>query len=232
MAQRIEFENVSHSFGNRTVLTECSLSLTEKRIGIVGSNGSGKSTFVRLINGLLNPTRGTVRVDGKDVAREGAAVRRDVGFIFTDPDSQIIMPTVREDVTFSLKRSGLSREEISHRVAQTLERFGLTALAEQPAHSLSGGEKQLLALAATLVREPRTLIADEPTTLLDARNSSRMEREFAQLPQQLIVVTHQLNLVKTFDRVLVFHEGAIVADAAPDEALGAYAELLERLDPP
>ena len=105
----IRFENVRHGYGDRSVLREVSLTLTERRIGIVGSNGSGKSTLARMINGLVTPTSGRVVVDGLDVAKKGAAVRRRVGFVFTDPDNQIVMPTVAEDLAFSLRRSGASK---------------------------------------------------------------------------------------------------------------------------
>src|SRR5690606_2573919 len=162
----IRFDGVGHAYGDRTVLADVDLTLTERRIGIVGVNGGGKSTLARMINGLVVPTSGTVTVGGLDTRRKGAAIRRRVGFCFTDPDTQIVMPTVEEDVDFSLRRSGLNREERRRRVAQVLETYGLAGHAEHPCHLLSGGQKQLLALAAVLVIEPAVVVADEPTTLL------------------------------------------------------------------
>jgi biotin transport system ATP-binding protein len=222
----IVFEHVTHRYDGDDVLTDVSLALTERRIGIVGANGSGKSTLARLINGLVHPTAGRVLVDGLDVARNGREVRRRVGFVFTNPDNQIVMPTVREDVAFSLRRLKLDATDATARVDRTLERFGLTELADRPAHRLSGGQKQLLALAAVLVAEPAVLVADEPTTLLDARNADLVERHFAALDEQVILVTHRLESVESFDRVLVVEEGRIVADAAPADALSAYRSLL------
>ena len=222
----IVFDHVTHRYDGEAVLHDVSLRLTERRIGVVGANGSGKSTLARMVNGLVTPTAGRVSVDGLDVARNGREVRRKVGFVFTNPDNQIVMPTVREDVAFSLRRLRLSAADVAARVDRALDRFGLTELADRPAHRLSGGQKQLLALAAVLVIEPSVVVADEPTTLLDARNSALVERHFAELDEQLIVVTHRLESVESFDRVLVVEGGRIVADDSPAAALDAYRALL------
>jgi len=222
----IVFDHVTHRYDGEAVLHDVSLRLTERRIGVVGANGSGKSTLARMVNGLVTPTAGRVSVDGLDVARNGRDVRRRVGFVFTNPDNQIVMPTVREDVAFSLRRLRLSAADVAARVDRALDRFGLTELADRPAHRLSGGQKQLLALAAVLVIEPSVVVADEPTTLLDARNSALVERHFAELDEQLIVVTHRLESVESFDRVLVVEDGRIVADDSPAAALDAYRALL------
>jgi biotin transport system ATP-binding protein len=223
----IEIAGVSHRFGERIVLDGIDLALAERRIGIVGANGSGKSTLARLLNGLVVPTSGRVTVDGLDTRRNGAAVRRRVGFVFTDPDAQIIMPTVAEDVAFSLRRSGLSRAEVADRVAAALDRVGLADHAEHPAHLLSGGQKQLLAVTSVLATDPAVLVCDEPTTLLDARNARRVAGLLAQLPQQVVLVTHQLDQLADFDRVVVVDEGRVVADDAPAVALKVYASLLD-----
>ncbi len=225
-ARGVVFDRVSHSFGERRVLSDVSLQLTEHRIGIVGANGSGKSTLARMINGLVAPASGTVSVDGFDVAKHGRDVRRRVGFIFTNPDNQIVMPTVEEDVAFTLRRRGLDKADIAARTAAALDRFGLSAHAAHPAHRLSGGQKQLLALAAVLVAEPHIVVADEPTTLLDARNARRIGELMNGMPQQLIVVTHQLDLLEDFERVVVLDEGRVVADGTPDSALRDYRALL------
>ncbi len=223
----IRFHEVGQAFGERTVLRNINLTLTEHRIGIVGANGSGKSTLVRMINGLVTPTSGTVSVDEMNVARHAREVRRRVGFIFTNPDNQIVMPTVQEDVAFTLRRRGLSAAEITQRTQAALAQFGLGEHADHPAHRLSGGQKQLLALAAVLVAEPATIVADEPTTLLDARNARRIGELLQTLPQQVIVVTHHLHLVESFDRVIVIDEGEVVADGAPAPSLAAYRALLQ-----
>lgn len=222
----IHVDGVTHRFGDRTVLDGVTVELTEHRVGVVGANGSGKSTFARLLNGLVLPTRGRVRVDGRDTRREGAAVRRRVGFVFTDPDAQIVMPTVAEDVAFSLRRSGLGRDAVRERVLEVLGRFDLAGHADHPAHLLSGGQKQLLALSAVLVTEPEVLVCDEPTTLLDARNAHRVAGLLAGLPQRVVLVTHHLEQLARFDRVLVFDQGRLVADGSPSDAVGAYRSLL------
>lgn len=223
------FEGVRQQFGDRVVLESIDLTISERRVGIVGANGSGKSTLARMINGLVRPTGGRVRVDGEDVASHGRSVRGKVGFVFTDPDTQIVMPTVAEDVAFSLRRSGLRKPEIARRVADMLDRMCLAGFADHPAHLLSGGQKQLLALAAVLIREPDIIVADEPTTLLDLRNSRRIADILAGLNQQLIVVTHDLTQVGSFDRIIVLERGRIVADDVPVAALAQYRALCEHV---
>lgn len=226
----IEIDDVTHTYGNgeqaRTVLREVSVRIPEQRVGVIGANGSGKSTFARLLNGLVLPTHGTVRVDGLDTARQGRKVRRRVGFCFTDPDAQIVMPTVAEDVAFGLRRRGLSSEEIQQRVRQALQQHGLGDYADHPAHLLSGGQKQLLALSAVLVTEPSVLVLDEPTTLLDLRNARTVAERIAALPQQVVLVTHHLDLLAEYDRVLVFDDSRLVYDGTPGEAVSFYRKLL------
>lgn len=223
----IVFDSVHHAFGERQVLRGIDLRIEERRVGIVGANGSGKSTLARMINGLLTPASGTVTVDGVDTARKGAKVRRKVGFVFTDPDTQIVMPTVAEDLAFSLRRSGLDKTEVAARVAGILDRFGLAGHAEHPSHLLSGGQKQLLALGAVLIRRPEVIVADEPTTLLDLRNARVIAEALDAVDQQVIVVTHQLSLLTGFDRVIVIDNGAVAFDGDPAAALPAYRELVE-----
>jgi len=222
----IEVGDVSHSYGPREVLRSVSVGLPEARIGVIGANGSGKSTFARLLNGLVLPTSGRVSVDGFDTRSQGREVRRRVGFCFTDPDAQIVMPTVAEDIAFGLRRRGLSREEVAGRVGAALSTYGLDGHADHPAHLLSGGQKQLLALASVLVTQPQVLVMDEPTTLLDLRNASMIAAHVAQLPQQVVLVTHHLDLVADFDRVLVFDEGRLVCDDLPSVAVPHYRSLM------
>ncbi|MDI9972645.1 ABC transporter ATP-binding protein [Rhodococcus sp. IEGM 1307] len=223
----IVFDSVTHAFGDRPVLRGVDLRFSERRVGIIGSNGSGKSTLARMINGLLKPTSGTVTVDGVDAAKKGAQVRRKVGFVFTDPDTQIVMPTVSEDLAFSLRRSGLSKPEIAARVEEILVRFRLDQHADHPAHLLSGGQKQLLAIGAVLIRRPEVIIADEPTTLLDLRNARVVAEALDSMDQQVIVVTHQLALLDSFERVIVIDDGLVAFDGSPDDAVPAYRQLVE-----
>lgn len=224
----IEFDNVGVTFpsatGQRTVLHDINLTLSERRIGIIGSNGSGKSTLARLINGLAEPTRGQVRVAGLDVAKHGRQVRKQVGFIFSDADNQIIMPTVAEDVAFSLKGTTKKGPERREKVQRALQNMGLEHLAGASPHFLSGGEKQLLALASVLVAEPDLVIADEPTTLLDLGNRRMIARTLAELPQQLIVVSHDLELLEDMDRVLWVSDGRIHDDGPAERVINDYVD--------
>lgn len=218
----IELINVALDRRGRRVLSGLDLTLTERRIGIVGANGSGKSSFARLLNGLLKPSEGTVRVFGTDTVADPKAARRHVGFLFQNPDHQIVYPTVAEDLAFGLKNRELSKGEIAPRVEATLTRFGLSGFGERLVHELSGGERQLVALAGIMVLEPRLLVLDEPTTLLDLRNKRRIAQAIDALAQRAIVVSHDLAFLEHFDRVLVFEDGRVVVDDRPSIALPAY----------
>jgi biotin transport system ATP-binding protein len=222
----IEVRDVTHSFGDRMVLRSVSVTLTERRIAVIGANGSGKSTFARLLNGLVVPRAGEVTVHGLSTRSAAGAVRRLVGFVFTDPDAQIVMPTVAEDVAFGLRRLKLDAAESRRRVFAALSDLGLEVFADHPAHLLSGGEKQLLALCSVLVTKPRILVCDEPTTLLDRRNTRRVLEILDRLPQQVVLVTHDLDSVAGYDRVLVFDEGQLVADGQPTVAVDHYRALV------
>lgn len=222
----IIFNGVHVDYDGVEVLSDINLSLTEQRIGIIGANGGGKSTLARLINGLGEPSQGNVMVDGLNVAEHGKKVRRRVGFVFSDAENQIVMPRVRDDIDFSLRQLKLPRAQRRERVDQMLERFELTAQHDQSPHLLSGGQKQLLALASVLVLEPDIIVADEPTTLLDLRNRIRIRREFEALHQQLIVVTHDLDFLSDFDRVLCIDDHRISADGSPAEVIDHYVHLM------
>lgn len=222
----ITFDDVHLTLGDREVLRGIDLELLEHRVGVVGPNGSGKSSLVRLVNGLVSPTAGRVLVGGVDVARHAAAVRRQVGFLFPDADHQIVMPTVREDLAFSLRQHRMSRLEREAAVEDALARHGLTDHADHPCHLLSSGQKQVLALAAVLLSEPRIVIADEPTTLLDLRRARIATAQLLSLGQQVVLVTHHLDLVRDLDRVVVVDEGRIVADDEPEAALEWYVRTL------
>ena len=191
----IKFSHVDVHFDDAEILRDITLTLSEHRIGIIGANGGGKSTLTRLINGLGEPTSGSVTVDGLEVSTHGKKVRQRVGFVFSDAENQIVMPNVRDDVAFSLRQ----RKDL---------------------------RKQLLALAAVLVMEPDILIADEPTTLLDLRNRDRIHKEFARLDQQLIVVTHDLEFLRDFDRVICIDNHRIAADGTPSDVIDFYVDLM------
>ncbi|MFE3457701.1 energy-coupling factor ABC transporter ATP-binding protein [Nocardiopsis aegyptia] len=218
----LRLEGVSHSYEGRPVLRDVTLDLAEHRIGVIGANGSGKSTLARTLNGLVVPDEGRVTLGEWDTRRHARRIRRRVGFVFSDAANQIIMPTVAEDVEIGLRRLRLGRDETARRVDALLERFGLDGHRDHPGHLLSGGQKQLLALASVMATEPAILVCDEPTTLLDLRNTRMVHRTLTGLDQQLILFTHDLDLLADFDRVLVVDEGRVVFDGEPDAAVAAY----------
>ena len=218
----IELRGVSHAYGDRPVLTDVTLTLAERRVGVIGANGSGKSTFARLLNGLVVPSAGTVLVDGLDTRTEVRAVRRRVGFVFQDPDAQIVHPTVAEDLAFGPSNLGVPADEIERRVEEMLDRYDLAGHRDHPAHLLSGGQKQLLAIAGVLAMRPQRIVFDEPTTLLDLANTRRVARVIDELDQHVVVVTHHLDLLAGFERVLVFADGRVVADGTPSETVPWY----------
>jgi biotin transport system ATP-binding protein len=208
--------------GTRVVLQPTTLELTEQRVGIIGANGSGKSTLARMVNGLVEPTTGRVLVDGVDVVRDGAAVRRRVGFAFTDPAAQLVMPTCVEDVELSLRRHEKDARRRHEIALGVLGRYGLDEHADVSVHALSGGQKQLLALAGVLAVEPAVLVADEPTTLLDLANTRRVGDLLFGLDQQLVLVTHDLDLARRCDRVIVIEDARVRYDGAADAAVDDY----------
>lgn len=210
----------------KSLLQDVTLELTEQRIGVIGANGSGKSTLLRLINGLVQPSSGTVSVDGADTVRTVRAVRRKVGFVFTDPLSQLVMPTGREDVELSLRRPVRNGPERRRQAEAALERLGLLPLADQSIYELSGGERQLMALAAVLAVNPSVLVLDEPSTLLDLRNRELLRRTLSGLDQQIVMSTHGLDLALEMDRVLVVEAGRVVFDGGPAAAVDAYRALV------
>lgn len=213
---------------DRTILGPVDLVLTQRRVTVVGANGSGKSTLLRLLNGLVAPTSGTVTVDGLDTVRHGSRVRRRVAFAFTDPLSQLVMPTGREDVELSLRRLHRSRTERRAAADEVLERFGLHHLADQSVYDLSGGERQLMALAAVLATDPALLVLDEPTTLLDRRNTLRLRALLDTLPQSVVLATHDLDVAAAAERTLVVDDGRIVFDGDPGAAVHHYIGLVDQ----
>lgn len=219
----IELDGVCVELGGQPILRDVSVRLDQRRIAVIGANGSGKSTFARLLNGLVRPSAGRVVVHGIDVARDAKRIREHVGFVFTNPDAQILMPTVAEDVALSLRGRGLRRDEIAARVAAALDRHGLADRADQPAYSLSGGQKQLLALISVLIREPALVVADEPTTLLDLGNARRIGRLLTEdVAAQTVIVTHDLELAARCDVALRFADGRLVETGDPGELIARY----------
>ncbi|MDN4479076.1 energy-coupling factor ABC transporter ATP-binding protein [Demequina lignilytica] len=208
------------------ILEPTSLTLTEDRISIIGANGSGKSTLARLINGLVLPVSGSVEVDGLDTQKQGAAVRRKVGYLFTDASNQLIMPTGIEDVALSLRRVIKNRKERDEAALSALKEIGLASKADVSVNALSGGQRQLLALAGVLACTPSILVADEPTTLLDLRWRAHVGALLRSLPLQVIEVTHDLDSAARAERTLVIDLGQVVFDGDPKEAVKIYRDLM------
>ncbi|GAB3460926.1 ABC transporter ATP-binding protein [Streptomonospora sediminis] len=224
----LALKDVSVRLGEVDVLRDISAMLDARTIAVIGDNGSGKSTLARLAGGLIAATAGEVRVLGLDPVRQAAELRRRVAFVFSNPDAQIVMPTVAEDVAFSLRDRGTSRRERSERVAAALDRFGLADLAARSSHDLSGGQKQLLALCGALVRDPELVIADEPTAFLDARNARRIGAHlFAGGSHRLLLVTHDLSLARSCDSAVLIAGGRVVLVGEPGTVIAAYEESLD-----
>lgn len=223
----IRLEDVHLRLGETDVLRDVSVDLTARTIAVIGENGSGKSTFARLLGGLVRPTSGSISIFGLDAGRHAAQLRRRTALVFSNPDAQIVMPTVAEDVAFSLRADRMPAPEVRERVAAALERFGLTALAERSAHDLSGGQKQLLALCGAFVRRPDLVIADEPTAYLDARNARLVaDHLFEDHGHRLLLVTHDLDLAQRCEHAVLFSEGRVAAVGEPAAVVAEYETIL------
>ena len=211
---------------DRVLLAPVTCTLSERRIAVIGANGSGKSTLARMVNGLRPATTGQVVTCGLDVARHGSAVRARVGFVFTDPDAQLVMPTAVEDVALSLRRTVPDAADRDALAQAALARLGLADHASTPVHALSGGQKQLLALAGVLATSPEVLVCDEPTTLLDLRWRRVVDALLDEVDAQILLVTHDLDAARRADRVLVVDQGAVVADGPPEATVERYLALM------
>lgn len=224
-------EHVDLVIEDRTILSDLNLSLSEQRIGIVGLNGSGKSSFVRLLNGLRLPHAGEVRMFGASTTDARTQLPSAVGFVFQNPDHQAIFPTVEEEISFGLTQQGVSRKEATVRARAFLAQYKCEALAERPFTSLSEGQKQLVCILAVLVMQPELLILDEPMSSLDGLATRRIMKLLSALPQKILMVSHDLSLLEGFDRVLWFEAGSLRMDGPPAQVLPAYeADLKQRAD--
>jgi energy-coupling factor transport system ATP-binding protein len=187
-------------------------------VGVVGPNGGGKSTLLRLINGLLRADSGDVRVGGLDPATEPYLVRRRVGMLFQNPENGLVAPFVEDDVAFGLENLGVEREEMRERVREAIRAVGLDGYERREPHTLSGGEKQRVALAGLLALDPEVLLLDEPTSMLDAAGQREILERLEELrgARTVVHVTHHLDELLDADRVLVLNAGKLVADVSPE----------------
>lgn len=218
----IEFKSVTLERSGRIILKDLNLSLVQHRIGIIGDNGAGKSSMVRLINGLLTPSKGEIWIDGLNIEGRLKAIREQIAFVFQNPDNQIVFPVVQEDMAFGLKGILPDAKDRQARINEVLQSLDLIDQADRPIAQLSGGQKQLVSLAGALCRRPKLMVLDEPTAQLDLRHRNRLLQILSELPQQAIVLTHDLAMLETFDRVLVVDKGHVVHDAAPAAAIAWY----------
>lgn len=221
----IRFEQAELRYGERVALHPLTLSISEPRIGVIGLNGSGKTSFARLVAGLAKPSSGRVTLDGLDTVTDEKAARAKTGFIFQNPGHQIILPIIREDVALGPKSRGFDPGEVERLVDEALARFGISDLGTRRPHELSGGELQLAALAAVCVNRPDVVIFDEPTNQLDLKNRARVKTAIDGLAEQSIVISHDLDLVADFSRVLVFDEGRLAFDGHGTGAVARYREI-------
>lgn len=216
----IEIQHLSYTYPDGTqALQEINLSIQAgEKVAIVGANGSGKSTFLQHLNGILLAQTGELRVGELPVAPQNLkAVRDFVGLVFQNPDDQIFMPTVWEDVTFGPMNQGLQGAELHHRSAHAMQAVGLdlARFGSRIATNLSGGEKKRVAIAGVLAMQPQVLVLDEPSAQLDPRSRRQLIDLLQALPLTQLVATHDLDLaVDLCSRTIVLSQGQIVYDGA------------------
>lgn len=228
----ISFEDVSFTYTNESyVLEDLSVEIPQGQfVCVLGANGSGKSTFSKLINALLLPDKGEVKVDGliTSDAQNTFAIRSKAGSVFQNPDDQIVASLVENDVAFGPENLGIPNPELLERVEAALAQVGLTGFEKRETNALSGGQKQRVAIAGILAMEPQILIFDEASAMLDPRGRRGLMRVCKELHTQgmtIVMITHYMEEAAEADRVLVLREGKIVLDGTPEEVLTQDAEL-------
>ena len=215
-----------------TVLDRISLTIEPGSfVAILGHNGSGKSTLAKHFNAILLPTDGKVYVDGMDTADEDKLldIRRTVGMVFQNPDNQIVANVVEEDVAFAPENLGVPPEEIRRRVDDALKAVGMYQYREHAPHLLSGGQKQRIAIAGVIAMEPRCIVLDEPTAMLDPNGRKEVIKTVHELNKQegitVLLITHYMEEVIDADRVVVMDAGHVVMDGTPREVFSRVKEL-------
>jgi energy-coupling factor transport system ATP-binding protein len=222
----IEVEDVHFKYPNGVEALK-GISLTIKNgefVAIMGQNGAGKTTLVKHFNGLLKPSKGTVRIDGVETTKTSvAALSRNAGFVFQNPDHQLFSETVEEEISFALKNFGFEAETIEKRITWALNLLSLTQYRKTSPFLLSGGERKRVALASVLAWNPETLILDEPTIGQDYQQKEKLHQFIVQMQAQgktVVIVTHDVEFVAECNpRVLLMKDGAIVADGEGREIL-------------
>lgn len=216
------FDSVELARGGAPLFDALSVSLRERRIGLIGANGAGKSSFLRLINGLILPDGGHVRVHGRDTVSQRKNLPTIAGFVFQNADHQMLFPTVGEEIAFGLINTGMTKGAARARVAALLKQHGCDGWESRAVHELSEGQKQLVCILSAIAPEPRVLLLDECFASLDLRTRTHLAERLAALPQQIVMASHDLDLLADFDRLLWIDAGRIRADGAPNEIIAQY----------
>ena len=223
-AEDVRFSYVTAEGVAPIVLDGVSLSIEEGSfVAVLGHNGSGKSTLAKHFNSILLPTGGKVYVDGMDTADEELllSIRRTVGMVFQNPDNQIVANVVEEDVAFAPENLGVPPEEIRRRVDDALKAVGMYEFREHAPHLLSGGQKQRIAIAGVIAMQPRCIVLDEPTAMLDPIGRADVLRTIKALNRQrgvtVVLITHHMDEAAQADRRVVMTKGRVIADGAPKE---------------
>jgi len=231
----IKFDSVSFSYDDeRQILDNINIAIEKGEwVAVIGSNGSGKSTFARLINGLLLPTTGKVTVDdmATDDEKQLQKIRQKVAFVFQNPDNQLVASTVEDDVAFGPENLSVPPAEIAKRVEQALKLTGLEKYAKTPVYDLSGGEKQRVAIAGALAMASSYIVLDEPTSMLDPVLRRQVLQVLHQLHSEmgmgLIYITNVMEEVYLADRVIVLDKGAFIMQGTPSEVFAERERLLQ-----
>jgi len=203
-------------------------------VAVLGSNGCGKSTLAKHFNAILLPSGGKVWVCGMDTSDEDRLIpiRRKVGMVFQNPDNQIVANVVEEDVAFGPENLGISSAEIRRRVDQALKQVGMSKYAQHAPHLLSGGQKQRIAIAGIIAMEPKCIVLDEPTAMLDPRGRQEVMQTITKLNREkgitIILITHHMDEAAQAQRVVVMHKGKVAADGTPREVF-SQVELMHEL---
>jgi cobalt transport protein ATP-binding subunit len=221
----IKIKNLQHRYPDGTCAVKgINLTISDGEFLLIcGPNGSGKTTLIRLVSGLLNPTAGSVQINGFDPVKDSREVRRLVGMVFQDPDSQIIGETVKEDIAFGPENLGLPVNEIMERVDWVLQVMGLKKLSEKPCYLLSGGEKRRLAIAGVLAMRPQVILFDEPFSFLDYPGIREVLKHMIHLHQEghtLVVTTHDVEkVIAHVDRTAIIYDGELKMAGPPEELM-------------
>ncbi len=220
----IRLTNVSFSCDDRDIIKDISLDICEKRVAFIGSNGAGKSTLLRMINGLVQPAAGHVCVHGRSetVGRSTGALTQVAGMVFQNPDHQIIFPTPLEELSFTLTQRGIGRAEAKAKALAFLSDYGLSHLAERPIHVLSEGQKQLICILSILIGQPAVLLFDEPFSNLDLFVKEFLLSRIMKLEQQVVMVSHDLDAIVNFDRIIWIENGAVRGDGNFQQIVPTY----------